>query len=72
MIKISSIESYIKESDKCPECEGKVVVNSFERICKECGLVINNFFKESAFVFNEAKIKNSLKKNVTFFCTCHY
>ncbi|MFX0072459.1 MAG: hypothetical protein ACFFAO_15345 [Candidatus Hermodarchaeota archaeon] len=62
MIKINSIESYINETDRCPECEGKVIVNSFEKICKECGLVINNFFKESAFVFNELKIKNSLNK----------
>jgi transcription initiation factor TFIIIB Brf1 subunit/transcription initiation factor TFIIB len=62
VIKINSIESYINETDRCPECEGKVIVNSFEKICKECGLVINNFFKESAFVFNEVKIKNSLNK----------
>jgi transcription initiation factor TFIIIB Brf1 subunit/transcription initiation factor TFIIB len=62
VIKINSIESYIKETDRCPECEGKVIVNSFEKICKECGLVINNFFKESAFLFNEVKTKNSLNK----------
>ncbi|MFW9819733.1 MAG: hypothetical protein ACFFE5_09000, partial [Candidatus Thorarchaeota archaeon] len=52
----------INETDKCPECEGKVIVNSFEKICKECGLVINNFFKESTFVFNDVKTKNSLNK----------
>ncbi len=62
MIKISSNETYINENDKCPECEGKLIVNSFEKICKECGLVINNFFKESSFVFNDLKIKNSLNK----------
>jgi transcription initiation factor TFIIIB Brf1 subunit/transcription initiation factor TFIIB len=62
VIKISSIKTYTEESDKCPECKGKVIVNSFEKICKECGLVINNFFKESAFVFNDLKTKNSLNK----------
>ncbi len=62
MIKINSIKSYEEATDKCPECEGKIVVNSFEKICKECGLVINNFFRESAFIFNDLKIKNSLNK----------
>ncbi|MFX1241664.1 MAG: hypothetical protein ACFFA7_10490 [Promethearchaeota archaeon] len=62
MIKISSFENDLNETDKCPECKGKVIINSFEKICKDCGLVINNFFKESAFVFNEVKNNNSLNK----------
>ncbi|MFX1420207.1 MAG: hypothetical protein ACFE9N_14935 [Promethearchaeota archaeon] len=62
MITISNIEFNQEESEKCPECQGKIIVNSFEKICKECGLVINNFFKESAFIFNDLKNKNSLSK----------
>lgn len=62
MIKISYTESNREEAEKCPECRGKIILNSFEKICKDCGLVINNFFKESAFVFNDLKNKNSLSK----------
>ncbi|MFX0003046.1 MAG: hypothetical protein ACFE9J_06140 [Candidatus Hermodarchaeota archaeon] len=62
MMKISSIENYKEENNICPECEGKIIVNSFEKICKECGLVINNFFKESTYIFNDSKNKNSLHK----------
>ena len=62
MIKISYIEGNKEDSEKCPECNGKIILNSFEKICKDCGLVINNFFKESAFVFNDLNNKNSLSK----------
>ncbi len=61
-MKISLIENFKDEDGKCPECQGKIVVNSFEKICKECGLVINNFFKESSFIFSDLKSKNSLNK----------
>jgi transcription initiation factor TFIIIB Brf1 subunit/transcription initiation factor TFIIB len=61
-MKISSIENYREDNDKCPECQGKIIVNSFEKICRECGLVINNFFRESAFIFNNLKTKNCLNK----------
>jgi transcription initiation factor TFIIIB Brf1 subunit/transcription initiation factor TFIIB len=47
---------------KCPECEGETIINSFEIICKECGLVINNFFKDSAYLFNTSNSKNNLNK----------
>ena len=62
MITINYIESNKEDYKKCPECQGKIIVNSFEKICKECGLVINNFFKESAFIFNDLKNKNSSSK----------
>ena len=61
-MKISYTRCNKEDIEKCPECEGKVIVNSFERICKECGLVINNFFRRSAFIFNELKSKNTLSK----------
>ncbi|MFX1389623.1 MAG: hypothetical protein ACFE9Z_06105 [Promethearchaeota archaeon] len=51
-----------ENSGTCPECNGKVIANSFEKICKDCGLVINNFFKESSFIFNDSKTNNSLNK----------
>ncbi len=61
-MKINFIESNREDTEKCPECRGKIILNSFEKICKDCGLVINNFFKESAFVFNDLKNKNTLSK----------
>ena len=61
-MKISLTENYHEENDKCPECKGKLIINSFEKICKECGLVINNFFKESTFIFNDLRNKISLSK----------
>ena len=62
MFKISRIENIKDETGKCPECGGKVIVNSFEIICKECGLVINNFYRESSFIFHDLKNKNSMSK----------
>ena len=60
-MKISLTENYHEENDKCPECKGKLIINSFEKICKECGLVINNFFKESTFIFNDLRLYIKLK-----------
>ncbi|MFX1365172.1 MAG: hypothetical protein ACFFCE_18110 [Promethearchaeota archaeon] len=51
-----------RESDDCPECGGKIILNSFEKICKECGLVINNFYRESSFIYHNLKSKNSMSK----------
>ncbi|MFW9972121.1 MAG: hypothetical protein ACFFDF_18170 [Candidatus Odinarchaeota archaeon] len=62
MIIISSINNYKEEINKCPECEGNLIVNTFEKICKECGLVINNFFRESSFIFNDSRSNNNLNK----------
>ena len=62
MFKISRIENLKDETGKCPECGGKIIVNSFEKICKECGLVINNFYRESSFIFHDLKNKKSMSK----------
>jgi len=62
VLKINQTENYKENYEKCPECGGNIIINSFEKICKDCGLVINNFFRESAFIFNDIKSKNSLSK----------
>lgn len=62
MFKISQTGINKENSEKCPECKGNIIINSFEKICKNCGLVINKFFRESAFIFNDIKNKNSLSK----------
>ncbi len=46
----------------CPECKGNVVITSYEKICKECGLVIDNIFGESSYIFNERNSKSNLNK----------
>lgn len=47
---------------KCPECSGEIILTSFEKTCKECGLVINEFFGETSYIFNDKKIKSNLNK----------
>jgi len=46
----------------CPECKGEIVVNSFEMICRDCGLVINKIFKESSYIFSEINNNSNLSK----------
>ncbi len=48
--------------EECPECGGGIVLNSFEQICNECGLVINRFFRESSYIFDDIKKLNNLSK----------
>lgn len=48
--------------EKCPECGGDVVLNSFEQTCNECGLVINKFFRESSYIFDDMKKLSNLNK----------
>jgi len=48
--------------EKCPECGGDIILNSFEKTCKVCGLVLNEYFKESSFIFNNREIKSNLSK----------
>ncbi|MFX0000683.1 MAG: hypothetical protein ACFE9Q_05820 [Candidatus Hodarchaeota archaeon] len=62
MSKINHIEKSRENTERCPECKGNIITNSFEKICKECGLVINKFFRESAFIFNDFKSNNNLSK----------
>jgi transcription initiation factor TFIIIB Brf1 subunit/transcription initiation factor TFIIB len=47
---------------KCPECEGVIILTSFEKICKSCGLVIDKIFGETSYIFSEENIKNNLSK----------
>ncbi len=42
--------------DKCPECGGNAISSGFEKTCKECGLVINEFFGETSYLFNDKNI----------------
>ena len=50
------------ELNICPECGGKIIISSFERTCKDCGLVINEIFGDSSYVFNDKSNKNNLSK----------
>ena len=54
--------SIIEEEKNCPECGGNIIETSFELVCKECGLVHENYFKESSYVFNKTQIKGTLSK----------
>ncbi|KKK50200.1 hypothetical protein LCGC14_3127400 [marine sediment metagenome] len=55
-------KNHLLELDKCPECGENIILNSFEKICKGCGLVVNRIFKESSFVLHDIKDKNKLSK----------
>jgi len=55
-------ELYSIELNNCPECSGKIIISSFERTCKDCGLVINEIFGDSSYVFNDKINKNNLSK----------
>lgn len=62
MLKIDQTENNKENSEKCPECGGNIIISSFEKICKDCGLVLSKFFRDSAFIFNDIKSKNNLSK----------
>ncbi len=62
MVNINQIENSNRFFEECPECRGKLIINSHEKTCKECGLVVNNLFKESSFIFNESKDRSNLSK----------
>ncbi len=50
------------EEEKCCECGGPVMMNSFEITCKDCGLVLDNIYKESSYIFNNINTKSNLNK----------
>ncbi len=50
------------EEEKCSECGGPIMTNSFEITCKDCGLVLDNLYKESSYIFNNINIKSNLNK----------
>ncbi|MFX0080121.1 MAG: hypothetical protein ACFE94_00035 [Candidatus Hodarchaeota archaeon] len=62
MFSISQKESNIKSVEKCPECGGNIIFNSFETICNECGLVISGVFKTSSFIFDNTNGTSNLNK----------
>jgi transcription initiation factor TFIIIB Brf1 subunit/transcription initiation factor TFIIB len=62
VIKISYKENMDETSEKCPECKGSIIINSFEKVCSRCGLVTNKLFKESSFIFNKANKTGNLSK----------
>lgn len=62
MIRINQNEIKSDIREECPECKGIVVINSFEKVCNKCGLVINEIFKSSSFIFNKENKVNNLSK----------
>ncbi|MFX1280911.1 MAG: hypothetical protein ACFFA3_16170 [Promethearchaeota archaeon] len=62
MFIISQKEIKEKKYENCPECGGNIIVNSFEMICNECGLVVNGVFKTSSFIFNNTNKTSNLSK----------
>lgn len=59
------IKYYIKdqgEEGKCPECGGEIITSSFERTCKDCGLVIDEILEFSTYLFCDKTIKSNLNK----------
>jgi len=61
VIKIIQKEYKITKQEQCPECEGNLIATSFEKICQQCGLVINEIYGETSYVFNNNN-KNTLSK----------
>ena len=59
---MTQLEKECNNIEKCPECGGSIVKNSFEKICNQCGLVIGNFFKESSYLLEDSQMTNSLNK----------
>ncbi|MFX1411167.1 MAG: hypothetical protein ACFFA6_12505 [Promethearchaeota archaeon] len=59
---MKELENQYLNYEACPECGGNIVHNSFEQICKECGLVVNKFFRESSYIFDDIKKINNLSK----------
>jgi transcription initiation factor TFIIIB Brf1 subunit/transcription initiation factor TFIIB len=51
-----------KSLAKCPECNGIIIQTSYERICRECGLIIDEFFEDTSYVFNDKNLRNNLSK----------
>ena len=50
------------EEEKCSECGGSVMTNSFEITCKDCGLVLDKVYKESSYIFNNINTKSNLNR----------
>jgi transcription initiation factor TFIIIB Brf1 subunit/transcription initiation factor TFIIB len=48
--------------EKCPECNGTIILSSFERTCKKCGLVITEVYGDSSYLISDKNNKNNLNK----------
>ena len=49
-------------TEKCPDCNGVIILSSFERTCKDCGLVITEVFGDSSYLISDNNNKNNLNK----------
>ncbi len=49
-------------SQECPECGGFIIYTNSEKICKECGLVMDTLFKNSSYSFKDSYNNNHLCK----------
>ncbi|MFX1590269.1 MAG: hypothetical protein ACFFC1_19220 [Promethearchaeota archaeon] len=54
--------SQINVNKTCPECEGNTIITSHEMICQECGLIIDQIYKESSYLFDNFLNQNNLNK----------
>ncbi len=59
-MKIEKLYEYYE--DFCPECGGNIICNTYERVCKNCGLVINKIFEDSSYSFGEDNCMSSSNK----------
>ncbi len=50
------------EVDSCPECGGSLQINSFEKTCIQCGLVICEILKDSSYLISERNKIGNLNK----------
>jgi len=55
ILKKKEIRENEKIKYKCPECKGQVIQRRFEKVCKECGLVISDLKFEKSYQFNETR-----------------
>lgn len=39
-------QEQVREDGQCPECEGEVVMEEYEAVCSECGLVVDERFTQ--------------------------
>ncbi|TFF97090.1 MAG: transcription initiation factor IIB family protein [Promethearchaeota archaeon] len=46
----------------CPECGGRIISKSFERLCESCGLVVNRLLDRSNYSFRKSEDFNNSSK----------
>ncbi|MBD3341729.1 MAG: hypothetical protein GF353_21670, partial [Candidatus Lokiarchaeota archaeon] len=50
------------DQEFCPECGGNIIINSFERTCSECGLVISECLVDTSYLLYDCNNKTNLNK----------